>query len=163
MVWKMGYNTLASWCINRFLYEHWTRPFYNANVSWYEEDVEIHAPQIILHVLHQLQCPFLPYTRNVHPLINERVHPIVHHTNPLLHSLYMRQYVGTQMMRLFNHAQDPLNKFKSLEHHAFIQCCSSKHIWLWFPNIFDRTQSLHGFLLQSKCAISNATFISKAL
>ena len=38
------------------------------------------------------------------------------------------------------------NKFGEFEHHILIQCSSFDHIQLWFPHIFNQTQSLHEFL-----------------
>ena len=47
-------------------------------------------------------------------------------------------------------------------YHIVIQCFTFDWIQQYFPYILDRTQNMHKFLLETKYALSIATFISKA-
>ena len=49
------------------------------------------------------------------------------------------------------------------EYHTLIQCSAFDHIRPCFPHLFNRVQSLHGFLSQPQCAFLIATFIGKVL
>ena len=54
-------------------------------------------------------------------------------------------------------------QFWEFDYHTLIQCSTFNHIWLCFPHIIDRTQSLHKNSSQLECALSIVAFISKVL